>query len=287
MTVSTSVHSGYVVNNGIPLFYHEWGSPDAPALLFLGPLRAAAYYWKPIAEQLADRFHCIALNLRAHCDSGSMLRACTDIDLYVTDIAATIETLKLERPVVVAFAPMLVGAGVAFAANHPDMLRGLVIIDGGPGLKPEVLPMVKQRQISTPAAFDTWDDALVYLRTGAAAPVQALTEERAPYVFRYRPDGKVEWKYDPVLREEWMGENPPAYVGKLPSSIWEKVKAPMYFIVPAGGSINLPLTNLAELKKYGELSESVEVPNSQHFIHEENPSGFMEAFTPFLRRIYG
>jgi pimeloyl-ACP methyl ester carboxylesterase len=284
---SPSVKSGYVMNNGNPLYFHEWGRVGAPAVLFLGPLRSAAYFWRPIIERLDDQFHCVAVNLRGHGDSGPVLRANTDVNGYVSDVATTINQLGLASPTVIAFAPLIAGAGVAFAAQHGDMLRSLVLIDGGPGLPQEILLTVKQRMWAIPPDFDSWEDAVSYLRGGFAPPVKELAEERAPYVFRRTIEGRVTWKYDPVLREEFLRSDPPPYVGTLPDSVWKNVRCPMLLLVPEGGTAQMTLSDCKRLAQYSGGSRWVEVPNCQHFIQEENPDGFIEALTPFLRSVHG
>jgi pimeloyl-ACP methyl ester carboxylesterase len=283
---SVGVKSGYVMNEDIPLYFHEWGRIGAPNVFFIGPLRSAAYFWRPIIERLEDRFHCVAVNLRGHGDSGPMLRPNSDVNLYVSDVAAVIRQLELASPTVIAFAPILAGAGVAFAAQHPDLLRSLVIIDGGPGLPPQILSAVQQRISAIPTEFKNWDDAVAYLRVGLAPPVQTLAEERAPYVFRWTPEGRIIWKYDPVLREEYLRSEPPPYVGTLPDSVWSKVRCPLLLLVPEGGTLQMTLSDCERLAKYGDGSRWLEVSNCQHFIQEENPDGFIEALTPFLRSVH-
>jgi esterase len=284
---SAPVKSGYVLNEGNPLYFHEWGQAGAPDVLFLGPLRSAAYFWRPVIERLDNRFHCVAVNLRGHGDSGPMLRRNTDVNDYVSDVAATIRQLGLARPTVIAFAPIIAGAGVAFAAQHADMLSSLVLIDGGPGLPPQNLSMVKQRMSAIPSDFASWGEAISFLRQGLAPPVQSLAEERAPYVFRRTIEGRINWKYDPVLREEFLRPELPPYVGTLPDSVWAKVRCRMLLLVPQGGTAQMTLSDCERLAKYGDGSRWIEVPNCQHFIQEENPDGFNEALTPFLRDVHG
>lgn len=279
-----AVKSGYVMNDGNPLYFHEWGTAGAPKLIFIGQLRVAAYNWRPVIERFDDRFHCIALNLRGHGDSGPMLRQNTDVDLWASDIASTVRQLELDSPTVIAFAPLMVGAAVRFAARYPDMLNGLVVIDAGPGLQPSQVANLRRILSSVPAEFKSWDDAVAYSRERAAPSEKALAEERAPYMFRRTAGGPIVWKYDPVLREEYLRPEPPPYVGANPESVWEKVRCPILFLVAQGGSRAYSDESLV---KYGDASQWIEVPNCQHYVHVENPDGFAEAVMPFLRRLNG
>lgn len=284
---ATAVRSGYVMNRDNPLNYLEWGDPNAPCLVFLNTIRGTAYYWRPVVERLQDHYRCIALNLRGHGDSGPMLSPHIDCDLYVSDVAALVTQLELQSPVLIVWAQFISGVGVRFAAHHPEHLRALVVVDGGVGLAPASLPTVRQRLAAVPAEFNTWGEAVAYYRAGAPASVQPLSEERAPYTFRRLVNGKVTWKYDPVAREHFTGAEPPSFIGANPPEVWEKIRCPILFVLAQGGGNGLSLEEARHLAQYGAGSRWVEVPNTKHWIHEENLDGFLQAIQPFFEQSYG
>lgn len=284
---ATAVRSGYVMNRDNPVNYLEWGDPNAPCLVFLNTIRGAAYYWRPVAERLHDRYRFIGLNLRGHGDSGPMLGPHCDPDLYVSDVAALVTQLELQSPVLVVWAQFISGVGVRFAADHPELLRSLVVVDGGVGLDPATLPTVRQRLAAVPAEFDTWEEAVTYYRASLPPLVKSLAEERAPYTFRRLVNGKVTWKYDPVARDDFTRAEPPPFIGANPPEVWEKIRCPILFVLAQGGGNGLSLEQARDLVQYGNGSRWVEVPNTSHWIHEENLDGFIQALQPFFEQSYG
>jgi pimeloyl-ACP methyl ester carboxylesterase len=108
------------------LHYLDWGGNGRPLILLHG-LASSCRIWDFAAPLLAERFHTFAIDQRGHGLSdkpGSYTYA------EVTgDLAGFIESLGLERPVIVGHSW---GAGVAlqFAADYPEGAAAIALIDG-------------------------------------------------------------------------------------------------------------------------------------------------------------
>lgn len=83
--------------DGVTINYFDLGGSGPPVLM----VHATGFHghmWQPIADRLHDDFHCWALDLRGHGDSG----APPDLDFswggFAQDIRAVVDTLGLERP---------------------------------------------------------------------------------------------------------------------------------------------------------------------------------------------
>lgn len=106
----------------------DWGG-DGPPLLLLHGLSSSARIWDLMAPQLARHFHTIALDQRGHGlsdvpEEGYSFAGVT------ADVAAAIDALGLDRPLVVGHSW---GGNVAvqLAADYPDYVRGIGLVDGG------------------------------------------------------------------------------------------------------------------------------------------------------------
>jgi pimeloyl-ACP methyl ester carboxylesterase len=115
--------------HGISLSCRAAGPEDAPVLLFLHGFPEAAFIWDPLLEHFADRYRCVAPNLRGYERSS----APTEVEAYrakhlVADIAALIDALGRRVDALVAHDW---GGAVAwnFAVLHPQRLKRLVIIN--------------------------------------------------------------------------------------------------------------------------------------------------------------
>jgi pimeloyl-ACP methyl ester carboxylesterase len=83
--------------DGVAINYFDLGGSGPPVLM----VHATGFHghmWQPVADRLQDDFHCWALDLRGHGDSG----APPDLDFswggFAHDIRAVTDTLGLERP---------------------------------------------------------------------------------------------------------------------------------------------------------------------------------------------
>ena len=104
------------------LHVREWGPPDAPPILFIHGVAQCHMCWAPQAESaLARQFRLVALDLRGHGMSEKPLEAAqySEPELWADDVAAVIDTLGLDRPVLVGWS--LGGMVVCdFLLHHGD-----------------------------------------------------------------------------------------------------------------------------------------------------------------------
>lgn len=114
---------------GVTLACRVAGPADAPLVVFLHGFPEAAFVWDALLERFADRFRCIAPNLRGY-DASS---APPEVEAYrakhlVGDLRALIEANGGRARAVVAHDW---GGAVAwgFAAQHPALLDALVIVN--------------------------------------------------------------------------------------------------------------------------------------------------------------
>jgi non-heme chloroperoxidase len=87
---------------GLRLHVREWGRTDGPPILFLHGWSQSHLCWeKQYESQLADQFRLVACDLRGHGMSEAPLTPehYTDAQLWADDVAAIIDDLGLDRPV--------------------------------------------------------------------------------------------------------------------------------------------------------------------------------------------
>jgi pimeloyl-ACP methyl ester carboxylesterase len=127
---------GWLERDGVDLHILEWNGEagaGAPAALLLHGLSSNAHYWDRLASRLAD-IRLIALDQRAHGLTGRephapRLPEGLAMDELVADAAAVIRERELGRPLVVGHS-WGATVGLEVAGRHPDLISGLVFIDG-------------------------------------------------------------------------------------------------------------------------------------------------------------
>jgi non-heme chloroperoxidase len=92
--------------SGLELHVREWGPADRPPILFIHGISQSHLCWtKQYHSGLAEEFRLVAYDLRGHGMSQAPLEPehYTDDKLWADDVAAIIEQLRLDRPVLVGW----------------------------------------------------------------------------------------------------------------------------------------------------------------------------------------
>jgi pimeloyl-ACP methyl ester carboxylesterase len=91
---------------GLQLHVREWGRADGPPILLVHAWSQNHLCWeKQYESELADEFRVVAYDLRGHGMSEAPLESehYTDSALWADDVAAIVERLQLDRPVLVGW----------------------------------------------------------------------------------------------------------------------------------------------------------------------------------------
>lgn len=114
------------IGQGVALEVVDWGGRGAP-LVFLAGLGNTAHVFDTFAPQFTDQFHVVGITRRGFGASASAPPP-NDLDTLVGDVAAALDTLRLEKVV-------LVGHSIAgeemtrFAERYGARCAGLVYVD--------------------------------------------------------------------------------------------------------------------------------------------------------------
>jgi lipase len=151
------------------LVHRPTGEATLPPVLGLHGVTASAMSLQPVARLLGPDAVVAAPDLRGRGASGQ-LPPPYGMTVHADDCAAVVETLGLD-PVIVVGESMGGYVGVVFAAKHPELVKSVVLVDGGiplplpPGVPTDViLPLVLGPAIerlsrtfpSVEAYFDYW-----------------------------------------------------------------------------------------------------------------------------------
>jgi pimeloyl-ACP methyl ester carboxylesterase len=172
---------------------------------------SSAEAFNAVARRLEDRAHLVAMDVRGHGESAWSPEGAYQYADQAGDLAALADQLGLDRFVLIGTSMGGIIA-MAYAAQHADRLRGLVINDIGPDVEAgssRITGMVGSR----PADFASLDEAMEYRRQ--SSPITAgrpLEDQRetALGVLRQRPDGRWAWKMDPAYIEQRVKRGAPA-----------------------------------------------------------------------------
>ena len=121
-------HDRYIELEGLTFHFLDYGGRGRDLLLLHG-LASNARFWELAAPHLAEEFRVLALDQRGH-GASAKPDSGYDFPTVAADIATFVNALGLERPILVGHS-WGGNVGMQVAADYPDLLAGLVCIDGG------------------------------------------------------------------------------------------------------------------------------------------------------------
>jgi pimeloyl-ACP methyl ester carboxylesterase len=187
---------GWVDCNGLRLHYLDSAGSGPPVLLLHGG-SAHAHWWDFVIPALADRFRCVALDLRGHGESGRPADGDYSLAAHAGDVAAVVSALGLAGGAVVGHS---FGGWVAMvhAGRAGDTIGALAVVDSRPTIGVRSARMLEALRKLPHTRYATHADAVSRFRlmpsaTNAAPDVLAHV---ARYAIIRDADGAYRPRFD-------------------------------------------------------------------------------------------
>lgn len=237
------------------------GGPRPPVLLLHG-LAGSSEELRPLAEALhADGHPVTVLDQRGH---GRSTRRPADLSraAYVADAAAF---LTEAEPGWLIGQSMGAHTAMLTAAAHPELTRGLVMIEGGVGGSTDDYPT------RLGAWFASWP-----LPFADPAAARAHLGERSPFLLdlEERPDG-LRPRFDPDIMETAIRSV--AETARWPE--WESMRVPTLLIQGETGTMDPP--ELARMRTRPAVRHAL-VAGAGHDVHLDAPAETLTLIRAFL-----
>ena len=267
---------GDVEAGGLRFHYLEWGSPNRPTLLMLHGICQQCHSWDFISLAVADRYHVIALDARGHGDTQWPPDVDYSLDAHQRDLDAVADALGLRDFVVVGHS-MGGRNGYVFASRRPDLVRGLVIVDTGPGQVAAGSRRIRNF-ISLPDRLNSYEEFVQRVMDYTGRPAW-LVHGSLQHTIRETSDGKWTWKYDSTIRSpDFRPESWPS------NALWrclENLQCPTLLVRGANTDV-LSEEVFQRMQRVIPDCRSATVEKAGHLVPGDNPRGFLEVLTPFL-----
>jgi pimeloyl-ACP methyl ester carboxylesterase len=260
---------GTVGSGDVKLFYRAFGSPGATPLMILhGSNYFDSYDWIGVADALSADREVVAFDHRGFGGSARSPDKDYSLDAMFGDIVNVSAHFGWDRPVVMGHS-MSGRLSIFFAANFPDRLSRLIVVDsalgnGNPG--GYVVSVGNE-----PVVFRTVEAAMASLVDRPSPPRFALDRDRAELALN-KVEGGYSLKRDPDYRNT-QSQAPGAPKPRLRDlDLWQEIK-----------KIRCPTTIIRGLKSdrykpehYGWLAENrpdfaVDTVDSRHDVAFEAP----------------
>ena len=272
----------FIATNGLQLHYVEWGTLGNPPLLLLHGFQSNAHTWDTFSHAMADTYHVLALDQRGHGDTSWAPDSNYAAEASVGDIVSFITALSLAPTVVIGHS--MGGRHAAMvAADHPDKVRKVVIVDTAAEPSPAMLAMRTQQPATAaplqPETFDTFEEVVANgIKQYPLTPEAEL--RHANYHNLYRgADGKWHWRWDINLLH-WRRQHP-GVQGDLYTYL-RRIQCPTLLI---RGQRSPLLTPEVAQKMVQALPKgrTVDIANAAHTVNADNAREFNAAVSAFLK----
>jgi pimeloyl-ACP methyl ester carboxylesterase len=266
----------YVEANGMRLHYLDWGNPDKPKMLLLHGGAQSAHSWDFFSLAMRDHFHIVALDQRGHGDSDWSDAGDYDTSFHVADIQSFTDTIGYDRFVLVGLS-MGGRNAYSFAAEHPDKVERLIVVDVGPDVKAEGQAYIREFLEGT-ETFESFD--WLVERVKRFNPRRPENQIRGSLLnnLKQLEDGTWTWKHDRRrgIRRDRGGE--------MNESAWAALAAVQAPTLVVRGAESYILSEQTASKMLATVANSqlVEVPNAGHLVQGDNPVGFERVVREFL-----
>jgi pimeloyl-ACP methyl ester carboxylesterase len=231
---------------------------------------------------MAERYHVLALDQRGHGDTGWAPGGDYAPGSFIRDITGFIDALQL-APVGLVGHSMGGRHAAMVAADHPDRVRQLVIVDTPAELPPQMQAMVTQQpDTDAPPAVETFETFEAVIANGIAQyPLTPEAELRhANYHNLSRgSDGKWRWRWDPMLLVSRRRNR--SLQGDLYAYL-RRIACPTLLIRGASSPLLTPevAKKMLAALPHGRM---VEIPAAAHTVNADNAAEFTRVTAAFLR----
>jgi N-formylmaleamate deformylase len=259
----TSAVSRWARSGPTRLHLLDHGPADGVPLLIVPGITSPAIAMDFVARELTDLVRPIVLDVRGRglSDNGDTY----DLDAYAGDVAAVVDGLGLDRPIVLGHS---MGARIAAVAATRLDLRGSVLVDppmSGPGRGPY------------PTTLEAFLGQLDQARRGTDADEVAASWPRWA---RREQDLRARWlgsiSRDAIIATHAGFESEDFF------ATWPSVPAPTV-LIHGGDSPVVTAAGAEEAAKANPDAAIVEVPGTGHMVFWDDPEAAMSATRDALR----
>lgn len=260
--------------DGVRLAHIDFGG-DGPPVVLLHGLAGHAGEWAETAVWLRGRARVLAPDARGH---GRSERAPGDVSwtAHVADVAWLIRRLDLGRVVLVGQSLGGLNA-LLVAAEHPELVRGLVIADGSPAGGDSDEPGEVERFAaevgdslgSWPVPFPSREAAVEFFggpSLSAEAWADGLERHRDGWYPQFEVGVMVRTLREAMDRAYWPE--------------WERIRCTT-LVVRAGRGM-IPADDAQAMVDRLPQAQLVELPEAEHDLHLDRPAEWRETLTGFL-----
>jgi esterase len=254
-------------------FHHKLqGNDNGPKLVFLHGLMGYAGNWMRITPAFENKFHILTYDQRGHGRSMKPEHGYSPED-YASDLVKILDELGWSRVNLVGHS-MGGRNAMSFASQYPERVERLVIEDIGPDANQAAVARIHKLLEGMPTPFKEKRTAKDFLMNNISDPALGM------YLYsnlEEKPDGSFDWRFSKkaILESVDLGRA---------KERWDQIKsfAMPTLIVRGENSEEFPKEVFEKIGLVNPKIERVEIKNSGHWVHFDQPDEFIRVLQEFL-----
>jgi len=273
--------NGRVNSGDVSIFYRAFGTRGStPILLMHGANYFDSYDWIGVAEALATDREVATFDKRGFGESGWSPSKDYSVDANMGDMLAVIGELKWERPIIVGHSASG-RLSVSFAANFPEKISRLVIVDSGLA-REEGGAAGRPPTGNAPLVFESVEPAMAQFAKLSNPPRVSHDRQRAQQALVKVEKGYM-LKRDPDFRNtkpQGEGANLPQRAAR---DVWQElaaVKCPTMIVRGTRSDRYTPEIVERISRDYPKIAWAT--VNSQHDVADQAPQELVAAVRKFI-----
>jgi esterase len=251
--------------------YQILGQPSAPKLVFLHGLMGSGANWRKVTSILEKDYHILVFDQRGHGRSFHPEQG-YDPEDFALDLLKILDELGWAKVALVGHS-MGGRNALNFSYRWPQRVMGLVLEDIGPDVNEEVGTRIQHWIEMIPTPFPSRRAAKDYL-------LGQFPETLAQFFYSNIEEtekGQANWRFSKpgVLASLQAGRQ---------RDRWEELKALKMptLVIRGKDSANFKREIFARMLKENPRLQGVEIPNAGHWVHADQPEGFVRELKKFL-----
>ncbi len=273
--------SGRVRSGDVELHYRRFGRAGKTPIFIAHGLSYFSYDWIDVGNALSTDRMVVAADTRGFGDSDWSPSKDYSVPTLANDIITILDALNWREAIVIGHSMSGRATSLA-AANRPDRVTGLALIDYTPENAPAGSKRVTDSVAGQPDVFESVDDGMRYFGIDPTTPQGEAKRARFEAYLKPVPGG-VQLKRDLFFRDQFrrvrdQGERP-----KLGVDMWQvigRIRCPILSV--RGTRSDMYAVETADKMKAANSRLRVVEVDAGHNIAVENHAGFLAAINPFI-----
>lgn len=288
MSNSTKARDESVQANGLNFHYREWGDTRTRhAVVLLHGYTETCEVWTETAQDLAREFRVIAIDQRGHGESDRAPDHDYSRATQMEDLEAIIEVLGL-RSVTLIGHSMGGATAICYAADHPEMVTALVVIETAPEVLRSGIETIR-RLMASGRSFESLGDAVESFREFFPYATTEQLERRVRASLTANDDGVYSWAFDPIFRDATARPPDPDPGQRRLSDLWDcadRLQCPMMIVRGAETDMLTPEA-IQRLHRRVSGSRVSLIEDAGHAVPTDQPAALSLNIREFLQSIAG